>query len=191
MFNFKGKKILVTGGAGFIGSNLVKSLLELDAKVIVLDNLETGNKDNLAPFLHNPKFEFYQGDICSLSDCEHVLKGVDAVSHQAALGSVPRSIAFPNRTHEINASGFLNLLHAATEANVKRFVYASSMSVYGNVPDAPIGEDEHVAPLSCYGVGKLAAENYLNVFRKQLSSVRISMNWYQNPDFQVKSNCFP
>jgi UDP-N-acetylglucosamine/UDP-N-acetylgalactosamine 4-epimerase len=178
MFNFKGKKILVTGGAGFIGSNLVKSLLELDAKVIVLDNLETGNKDNLAPFLHNPKFEFYQGDICSLSDCEHVLKGVDAVSHQAALGSVPRSIAFPNRTHEINASGFLNLLHAATEANVKRFVYASSSSVYGDSQVSPktIGSEGNL--LSPYAVTKKMNEEYAKVYHRLHGMETVGLRYF-------------
>lgn len=178
MFNLKGKKILVTGGAGFIGSNLVKSLLELDGKVIVLDNLETGNKDNLAPFLHNPNFEFYQGDICSLSDCEYVLKGVDAVSHQAALGSVPRSIAFPNRTHEINASGFLNLLHAATEANVKRFVFASSSSVYGDSQVSPktIGSEGDL--LSPYAVTKKMNEEYAKVYNRLHGMETVGLRYF-------------
>jgi UDP-N-acetylglucosamine 4-epimerase len=178
MFNLKGKKILVTGGAGFIGSNLVKALLELEVKVIVLDNLETGNIENLKPFLENPNFEFYQGDICCLTDVEHVLKGVDAVSHQAALGSVPRSIAFPNRTHEINASGFLNFLHAATEAKVKRFVFASSSSVYGDSQVSPktIGSEGNL--LSPYAVTKKMNEEYAKVYHRLHGMETVGLRYF-------------
>ena len=178
MKDLRGKQILVTGGAGFIGSNLVKALLGLGAKVRVLDSLETGKKENLLPFMNHPDFEFIQGDICSLSDCEKALTGVDAVSHQAALGSVPRSIAFPNRTHEINASGFLNLLHACTVAGVKRFVYASSSSVYGDSQISPktIGSEGNL--LSPYAVTKKLNEDYAGVYHRLHEMETIGLRYF-------------
>ena len=129
----KGKHILVTGGAGFIGSNLVKFLLSNDIQVSVLDNLSTGKRQNFKEFETNDLFNFYEGDITDFNACMSALNGVDLISHQAALGSVPRSIEFPHNTHNVNATGFLNMLHAAKAKGIKRFVYASSSSVYGTV----------------------------------------------------------
>ncbi len=162
--NFQGKRILVTGGAGFIGSNLCKSLLEKGAFVRVLDNLITGNHQNIEPFLGHPNFEFLEGDICSVQDCYNALEGIDAISHQAALGRVPRSIEHSNRTHSINATGFLNMLHAAKEKDVKRFVYASSSSVYGDAQELPKREGEEGNPISPYAVTKKLNEQYAKVY---------------------------
>jgi UDP-N-acetylglucosamine/UDP-N-acetylgalactosamine 4-epimerase len=127
--SLKNKKVLVTGGAGFIGSNLVEALLNLGAVVTVFDNLETGKLSNLIEFESNPNFTFIQGDLRNEEDCQKAVKGIDVISHQAALGSVPRSIEFPHNTHAVNATGFLNMIHAAKEEGIKRFVYASSSSV--------------------------------------------------------------
>lgn len=162
--DFEGKFILVTGGAGFIGSNLCESLLEKGAKVRVLDNLITGRHENIEPLLSHPNFEFMEGDICSVQDCYNALEGIDAVSHQAALGSVPRSIEHPHRTHAINATGFLNVLHAAKEKGVKRFVYASSSSVYGDALTLPKVEGEEGNPISPYAVTKKLNEQYAKVY---------------------------
>jgi len=136
----KGKHILVTGGAGFIGSNLVEALLRLEARVTVLDNLSTGFEKNLEEFAGNANFSFVKGDIRDAETCNEVLKGIDAISHQAALGSVPRSIEFPLTTHDVNATGFLTILQAAKEAGIQRFVYASSSSVYGDSLASPKAE---------------------------------------------------
>ncbi len=164
--DFSGKKVLVTGGAGFIGSNLVKKLLELNAKVVVLDNFETGKMSNIEPFLSNPDFQLIEGDIRHYETCLKALDACDAVSHQAALGSVPRSIATPDITHSVNATGFLNMLHAAHEQSVKRFVYASSSSVYGDSQVSPktIGSEGNL--LSPYAVTKKLNEEYAKVYNK-------------------------
>lgn len=160
----EGKLVLVTGGAGFIGSNLVKELLENGSKVRVLDNLATGHAKNLAAFKDHPNFEFMEGDIRKMDDCKKAVQGVDVISHQAALGSVPRSIEFPENTHEVNATGYLNMLHAAKEAGVKRFVYASSSSVYGDSRISPktIGSEGKL--LSPYAVTKQLNEMYAKVY---------------------------
>lgn len=160
----KGKKVLVTGGAGFIGSNLVGALLELGAFVRVFDNLETGKLHNLESFSGNPNFEFMEGDIRNEDQCRTAVAGMDVISHQAALGSVPRSIAFPHNTHAVNATGFLNMLHAAKEAGVKRFVYASSSSVYGDSAASPKVEGDEGNPLSPYAVTKSLNEKYAKVY---------------------------
>ena len=158
------KKVLVTGGAGFIGSNLVEALLNLGAVVTVFDNLETGKLSNLAEFESNPNFTFIQGDLRNVEDCQIAVKGIDVISHQAALGSVPRSIEFPHNTHAVNATGFLNMLHAAKEEGIKRFVYASSSSVYGDSVISPkfIGSEGKL--LSPYAVTKQLNEKYANVY---------------------------
>lgn len=176
--DFKGKKILVTGGAGFIGSNLAGTLLSLGAKVRVLDNLETGKKENILEFLDHPDFSFIEGDITNLTDCENAVAGMDGVSHQAALGSVPRSIAFPHRTHEINATGFLNMLHATKEAGVKRFVYASSSSVYGDSTISPktIGSEGNL--LSPYAVTKALNEQYAGVYARLHAMQTIGLRYF-------------
>ncbi|HNP48024.1 MAG TPA: SDR family oxidoreductase [Bacteroidia bacterium] len=156
---------LVTGGSGFIGSNLVEYLLKYNAgKVRVLDNLLTSSIDNIKPFLSLSNFEFIEGDIRDTSVCERACEGIDFVSHQAALGSVPRSVKDPQATHSINATGFLNMLVAARDAKVKRFIYASSSSVYGDHPVLPKKEEETGNPLSPYAVSKKTNELYANVF---------------------------
>ncbi len=134
---------LITGGAGFIGSNIVEYLLKYGAKrVRVLDNLSTGSYSNISSYVNQAAFEFIEGDICDLDTCKKAMSGIDYVTHQAALGSVPRSINDPIKTNEVNISGFLNVLVAARDEKVKRFVYAASSSTYGDHPDLPKVEDK-------------------------------------------------
>ncbi len=157
---------LVTGGAGFIGSNIVEYLLKYGAKKVkVLDNLATGKLSNLDAFKQNPALEFIDGDIRNLETCRLACKGVDYISHQAALGSVPRSIKEPENTNAVNVDGFVNMLIAAKDANVKRFVYASSSSVYGDEKSLPKVEDKIGNPLSPYAVSKYTNELYGRVFQ--------------------------
>src|SRR5690606_24215011 len=134
-------KILVTGGAGFIGSNLCEKLLQLCTQVVCLDNFATGKKENLSSFISNPRFTLIEGDIRNLETCLKAAKGVDYILHEAALGSVPRSLKDPITTNEVNVSGFLNMLVAARDAKVKRFVYAASSSTYGDSENLPKVEE--------------------------------------------------
>lgn len=174
----KGKHVLVTGGAGFIGSNIVEFLLGNDVKVSVLDNLATGHLSNLRTFENHPLFRFIEGDITDPQDCIRGLEGVDAVSHQAALGSVPRSIEFPHNTHSVNATGFLNMLHATKVAGIKRFVYASSSSVYGDSVASPkkIGDEGEL--LSPYAVTKRLNEEYAAVYAKLHQMETIGLRYF-------------
>lgn len=158
------KHVLVTGGAGFIGSNIVEKLLNSDVSVTVLDNLSTGKFENIEEFISNSNFKFIKGDICDFETCLNALEGIDLVCHQAALGSVPRSIEFPHKTHEVNATGFLNMLHASKEKGIKRFVYASSSSVYGDSDKSPKLEGEEGNLLSPYAVTKQLNEKYASVY---------------------------
>lgn len=160
------KTFLVTGGAGFIGSHIVAYLINNGAaKVRVLDNFMTGFKHNIEPFMANPAFELLEGDIRDYATCQKACEGIDHVSHQAALGSVPRSIKDPVTSNEVNVSGFLNMLTAAKDSGcVKTFVYASSSSVYGDEPNLPKTEDRVGNPLSPYAVTKKTNELYANVF---------------------------
>lgn len=160
------QRILITGGAGFIGSNLVEKLLQLGnvAHVRVLDNLATGHRKNIEGFIGHPKFEFVEGDIRDFKTCQDACKGMDLVSHQAALGSVPRSIDNPVRTNSVNITGTLNMFIAAKEAGIDRVVYACSSSTYGDSPYLPKREDQIGKPLSPYAVTKLVNELYANVF---------------------------
>ncbi|HDQ73509.1 MAG TPA: SDR family oxidoreductase [Chloroflexi bacterium] len=153
---------LVTGGAGFIGSNIVEALVRREEQVRVLDNFATGKRENLAPWLE--QIELIEGDVRDLEAVQRAMAGVDYVLHQAALPSVPRSIADPMETHACNATGTLNVLLAAREAGVKRLVYASSSSVYGDSPTLPKREDMPTDPLSPYAVSKLAGEHYCRAF---------------------------
>jgi UDP-N-acetylglucosamine 4-epimerase len=157
-------KILVTGGAGFIGSNLCETLLGLDNSVICLDNFSTGKKENIEPFLKNPNFKLITGDIRNFDDCQKAVDGVDFVLHEAALGSVPRSINDPITTNEVNISGFLNMLIASRDARVKRFVYAASSSTYGDSVTLPKVEDVIGKPLSPYAITKYVNELYADIF---------------------------
>lgn len=153
---------LVTGGAGFIGSHIVDELVRLGESVRVLDNLSTGKRENLGNIIE--RIEFIEGDICDLETVRTAVRGVDYVLHQAALPSVPRSIVDPMTSHDVNATGTLNVLIAARDSQVRRVVYASSSSVYGNNPTLPKHEEMPTNPLSPYAVSKLAGENYCRVF---------------------------
>ena len=170
---------LVTGGAGFIGSNIVEYLLKYGAKKVrVLDNLLTGNYINLKPFENNPRFEFMEGDITDSDTCHRACVGIDFVSHQAALGSVPRSIKDPARSNHINVGGFLNMLIAAKDSNVKMFAYASSSSVYGDEPTLPKIEQRIGNPLSPYAVTKYTNELYAQVFHTNFGLKVIGMRYF-------------
>jgi len=180
--------ILVTGGAGFIGSNLIEVLLEKKNKVVCLDNLSTGHYQNIEAFLKNPDFTFIEGDICNLEDCQQAVGGVEIVLHQAALGSVPRSIKDPIATNKANIDGFLNMLVASKDAGVKRFVYAASSSTYGDHPGLPKVEDKIGKPLSPYAVTKYVNELYAEVFAKTYGLETIGLRYFnvfgpkQDPD---------
>lgn len=172
------KKILVTGGAGFIGSNIVEKLLKLDFQVRVIDNLSSGKQENIDIFTHHPNYEFVLGDIRDFETCTEVCKDMDAVCHQAAMGSVPRSVQFPIPTNENNIDGYLNILFAAKEAGIKRFVYASSSSVYGDEPNLPKVEDKIGKPLSPYAVTKFTNEVYADVFAKTYGMEMIGFRYF-------------
>lgn len=170
--------ILITGGAGFIGSNLCEHFINQGKTVRCLDNLLTGKKENIEHLLSNPRFTFVEGDIRNFDLCQDVLKNVSAVSHQAALGSVPRSIENPIPTNEINCQGFLNVLTAAKENNVRRFVYASSSSVYGDSKESPKKESQLGKPLSPYAVSKLTNELYGKIFHDLYGMETIGLRYF-------------
>ena len=159
-----GSRVLVTGGAGFIGSNLVERLLEQNNEVVVLDNFSTGKIENLTSFFNNKNFKLIVGDIRNIEDCRKAVDGVQYVLHEAALGSVPRSIKDPMQSTAVNVLGFVNMLFAAQEANVKRFVYASSSSVYGDNETLPKVESKIGHPLSPYAITKFTNELYARNF---------------------------
>ena len=171
---------LVTGGAGFIGANLVEYLLKYGAKKVrVLDNLATGYKENLKAVENHPAFEFMEGDIRDLGTCKKAVEGIDLVSHQAALGSVPRSINDPITSNEVNVTGFLNMLVAQKESSsVKRLVYAASSSTYGDSKNLPKVEDTIGKPLSPYAVTKLVNELYAEVFHKTYGIETIGLRYF-------------
>jgi UDP-N-acetylglucosamine 4-epimerase len=179
---------LVTGGAGFIGSNLVEYLLKHGSgKVRVLDNFSTGLKENIAAFNNNPAFELVEGDIRNYDTCKRAIEDIDFISHQAALGSVPRSINDPATTNEVNISGFLNILVAARDAKVKRMIYAASSSTYGDSSALPKIEEHIGNPLSPYAVTKYVNELYADVFSKVYNFHTIGLRYFnvfgpkQNP----------
>ncbi len=177
--SLKPYSFLVTGGAGFIGSHLVEYLLKYEAgRVRVLDNLLTGNIESLKPFQNYSAFEFFEGDIRDQEICAKACEGIDFVLHQAALGSVQRSILDPLTTHDINVGGFLKMLIAAKEKGVKRFIYASSSSVYGDHPVLPKVEDTIGKPLSPYAVSKYSNELYAGVFAKTYGIEVIGMRYF-------------
>ena len=182
------KKILVTGGAGFIGSNLCEYLLQHNNKVTCLDNLITGKLENINPLIKDSNFKFVQGDITNLNDCNNACENVDVILHQAALGSVPRSIDNPIKTNEININGFLNILWAAKNKNINRVVYAASSSTYGDSKDLPKVEDKIGLPLSPYAVTKYVNELYAGVFSNLYGLELIGLRYFnvfgrkQDPD---------
>jgi len=171
-------KILITGGAGFIGSNLIDHFLGLGHKVVCLDNLATGFEHNIRHHYNNPNFTFIQGDIRDIATCHEAVKGCDYVLHQAALGSVPRSIEDPATTNEVNSTGFLNMLIAARDEGVKRFVYAASSSTYGDSKKLPKVEDEIGKPLSPYAITKYVNELYADVFAKTYGMQCIGLRYF-------------
>jgi UDP-N-acetylglucosamine 4-epimerase len=172
------KNILVTGGAGFIGSNLCEVLLDLGAKVTCLDNFATGHRHNIEPFFENSNFSLIEGDIRDLATCHAACKSQDFVLHEAALGSVPRSINDPITTNEVNVSGFLNMLVAARDAGVKRFVYAASSSTYGDSEALPKVEDVIGKPLSPYAITKYVNELYAENFFRTYGLNTIGLRYF-------------
>ena len=172
------KRILVTGGAGFIGSNLCEVLLKLNAKVTCLDNFATGHRKNVEPFLDNPNFSLIEGDIRDLETCHKTCANQDFILHQAALGSVPRSIADPITSNDVNVGGFLNMLIAARDAGVKRFVYAASSSTYGDSEALPKVEENIGKPLSPYAITKYVNELYADVFKRTYDLDSIGLRYF-------------
>lgn len=172
------KTILITGGAGFIGSNLSEYFLELGHKVICLDNFSTGHHHNLKDFINSPNFKLIEGDIRNIEDCILAVQEADFVLHQAALGSVPRSINDPITTNDVNVSGFLNMLTASRDAKVKRFVYAASSSTYGDSQGLPKVEDIIGKPLSPYAITKYVNELYADIFSKTYGLETIGLRYF-------------
>lgn len=187
--DLSGFSFLITGGAGFIGSNIVEYLMKYGAgKVRVLDNLSEGKLENIQPFMNDDRFEFVEGDITNSDTCKQVCEGIDFISHQAALGSVPRSLATPLLTNAANVTGFLNMLTAAKDAKVKRFVYASSSSVYGDSQKLPKEEDHIGDPLSPYAASKFVNEVYAGVYALNYGIETVGLRYFnifgprQKPD---------
>lgn len=181
-------KILVTGGAGFIGSNLCEKLLQDGHEVVCLDNFSTGKPKNIQLFFSNSKFKLIVGDIRNISDCNNAVDGVDYVFHEAALGSVPRSIKDPITTNSVNIDGFLNMLVASRDVGVKRFIYAASSSTYGDSASLPKVEDIIGKPLSPYAITKYVNELYADIFSRTYGMECIGLRYFnvfgrkQNPD---------
>lgn len=172
------KHILITGGAGFIGSNLTEYFLSKNYQVTCLDNFATGHRHNIEPFFENSNYTLIEGDIRDLETCHIAVTGVDYVLHQAALGSVPRSINDPITSNEVNVSGFLNMLVAARDAGVKRFVYAASSSTYGDSENLPKVEDIIGKPLSPYAITKYVNELYADIFSKTYGLSCIGLRYF-------------
>lgn len=172
------KTILITGGAGFIGSNLCEYFLEKGNKVICLDNFSTGHRHNIEHLFENPKFTLIEGDIRNIEDCNKAAIGVDYILHEAALGSVPRSINDPITSNDVNVSGFLNMLVAARDNKVKRFIYAASSSTYGDSESLPKVENVIGKPLSPYAITKYVNELYADIFSKTYGLETIGLRYF-------------
>lgn len=171
-------KILITGGAGFIGSNLCEYFINKGHQVVCLDNFATGHRYNLDAIINHPNFQLIEGDIRNIEDCKHAVAGADFVLHQAALGSVPRSINDPITTNDVNVSGFLNMLVASRDANIKRFVYAASSSTYGDSEALPKEEEKIGKPLSPYAITKFVNELYADIFSKTYGLETIGLRYF-------------
>jgi len=171
-------QILITGGAGFIGSNLCEYFLSKGHQVVCMDNFATGHLHNLNNSINNPNFRLIEGDIRNSNDCQTAIQGVDYVFHQAALGSVPRSIKDPITTNDVNVSGFLNMLTVARDAKVKRFVYAASSSTYGDSQGLPKVEDIIGKPLSPYAITKYVNELYAEIFSRTYGMETIGLRYF-------------
>jgi UDP-N-acetylglucosamine/UDP-N-acetyl-alpha-D-glucosaminouronate 4-epimerase len=184
----RNKRVLVTGGAGFIGSNLIESLLDTDNQVVCLDNFAAGKRKNLNGFINNPHFKLIEGDIRNYDDCVKSVNNIDIVFHEAALGSVPRSIKDPVSSTDVNIGGFVKMLFAAKEAGVKRFIYAASSSTYGDHPDLPKVEDKIGKSLSPYAITKYVDELFADNFSKTYGIEVIGLRYFnvfgrrQDPD---------
>jgi UDP-N-acetylglucosamine 4-epimerase len=178
MKKIENSRVLVTGGAGFIGSNLVEELLGQGNQVVCLDNFATGKRENIAPFMTNGAFLLLEGDIRDLDACNRACDGIDYVLHQAALGSVPRSIKDPITSTQVNIDGFVNMLVAARDAKVKRFVYAASSSTYGDRKALPKVEDKIGNPLSPYAITKYVNELYAKVFADTYGMETIGLRYF-------------
>ncbi|TAL81029.1 MAG: SDR family oxidoreductase [Bacteroidetes bacterium] len=184
----RNSRVLVTGGAGFIGSNLIESLLDTGNQVVCLDNFSTGKRKNLVSFINHPHFKLIEGDIRNIEDCNRSVNNIDIVFHEAALGSVPRSIKDPVTTTDVNIGGFVKMLFASKEAGVKRFIYAASSSTYGDHTDLPKVEDEIGSPLSPYAITKYVDELFADNFAKTYGIDGIGLRYFnvfgrrQDPD---------
>ncbi|MHB1148688.1 MAG: SDR family NAD(P)-dependent oxidoreductase, partial [Lutibacter sp.] len=178
MKQIQNKTILVTGGAGFIGSNLCEHLLKHENKVRCLDNFSTGRMENIEHLMSNPNFTLIGGDIRNPEDCAKACQNVDFVLHEAALGSVPRSIIDPATSTNVNISGFVNMLVAAKDAKVKRFIYAASSSTYGDSVALPKVEDKIGKPLSPYAITKYVNELYADIFYRTYGLVTIGLRYF-------------
>ncbi|HOI87242.1 MAG TPA: SDR family oxidoreductase [Lentimicrobium sp.] len=178
MRKLESSNVLVTGGAGFIGSNLIERLLSQNNRVVCLDNLSTGKMENIHEFMAHPGFEFVRGDIRNPDDCRKAVENVEYVLHQAALGSVPRSINDPVTTSNVNIGGFVNMLIASRDAGVKRFVYAASSSTYGDHPGLPKVEHIIGKPLSPYAITKYVNELYAENFSSLYGMETIGLRYF-------------
>ncbi len=172
------KKVLITGGAGFIGSNLIERFLQQNNFIVCLDNFATGKRENVEPFLNNPNFRLIEGDIRNLEVCKKAVEDVDIVLHQAALGSVPRAIKDPVATNDVNIGGFVNMLTATKDAGIKRFIYAASSSTYGDHPTLPKVEDRIGKPLSPYAITKYVNELYAEIYSNLFGIETIGLRYF-------------
>jgi nucleoside-diphosphate-sugar epimerase len=186
-------KYLVTGGAGFIGSHIVEELLNRGEFVRILDNFSTGRRQNISPFIDNPNFELIEGDLRSYHIVREAVKGIDYVLHEGALPSVPRSVKDPITTNDINVNGTLNILDASINAGVKRVIFASSSSIYGNGEELPKREDMKPAPESPYAISKYAGERYCQIFTKLYGLETVCLRYFnvfgprQDPNSQYSA----
>lgn len=186
-------KYLITGGAGFIGSNIVKKLLDLGESIRVVDNFSTGRKENIQEFFGNLNFEFLEGDLTDLAVAKKSVKGVNFILHEAAVPSIARSIEDPIRSNDANIRATLNILIAAKEEGVKKFIYASSSSIYGDAEKSPKKEDFPINPISPYALTKYAGERYCQLFWRIHKLPTISLRYFnvfgpkQNPDSQYSA----